>query len=61
MCRSTVAIDTIMIDLLGKAWAKEGFIYNKEYGINMCRYIIYQSVINQLRTPSVFRENQAMF
>lgn len=39
MSKSTVAIDTTMMDLLEKAWVKEGYIYNKEYGtyINMCR------------------------
>lgn len=57
MSRSTVAIDTIVMDLLEKAWVKEGNIYNKEYGthINMCRL---QSAINQLRTPQCLEKTK---
>ncbi|PKU42268.1 hypothetical protein llap_7422 [Limosa lapponica baueri] len=32
MSKSTVANDTTMMDLLEKAWVKEGYVYNKEYG-----------------------------
>lgn len=38
MSKSTEAIDTTMMDLLGKTWIEEGNVYNKEYGTytNMC-------------------------